>query len=164
MLGLAAENGHTDVVRLLMEGSNKKNINEALLSAVSKGQYECAKELVASVSCRTTKRDALTEAARKGHLDCLELLIPLSDPRARDSEALRYAAMNQCTQCIHALIDVSDSRKVLSELQRVFYHKPDIWLLLAEIVESKEQRATLTAAIALRRADNNEAPVCVKKI
>lgn len=164
-LSLAAANGHTEVVRMLMKVSPKQTIDDALMAAVSNGNHECAKELIAKAS-RGAKNEALIEAARCGYASCVEVLIPVSHTKAKDSQALRSAVLGQHTQCIELLVDVSDSTKVLAELQRVFDHKPEVWELFAQMMESRTQRTALTAAIALRRdtTKNTDLQAPAKKI
>jgi ankyrin repeat protein len=164
-LPLAAGNGHTDVVRMLMKVCSKQTVDDALMAAVSNGNHECAKELIVKAS-RNTKNEALIKAAHCGYASCVELLIPVSNTKAKDSQALRFAVLGQHTQCIDILLDVSDSSKVLAELQRVFYHKPEVWELFAQQMESRNQRAILTKAIALRRdcVKNTDMKTPAKKV
>lgn len=149
----AVNKGQVDMVRVLLPVSQQKTIDDALMAAAINGDYECAKELVAKATL-PTKSEALSRAALGGHLSCVKLLIPVSNPKSKESQALGYAVSMRHTQCIEVLFEVSESKKVLARLQNIYPRDPDVWMVLAEMVESKAQRAMLTAVTEKHDAKN----------
>ena len=109
----AAENGHKEMVELLLPLSDPKaSDSETLRHAVYNGYKEIVELLLPLSDSKAEKSRALRWAALKGHKEIVELLIPASDPKARDSEALRWAARNGHKEIVELLIPVSDSAVV----------------------------------------------------
>ena len=110
-LRYAAENGHTDVIKLLIPISNPKDDNSKLLRLAARyGHTDVVKLLIPVSDPKAIGSYALRWAAEKGHTEVVKLLIPVSDPKALDSRALRLAAENGHTDVVKLLIPVSDPK------------------------------------------------------
>ena len=115
-LRLAAESGHIEVVKLLIPVSDPKaQDSHALRWAAHNGNVELVKLLIPLSDPKALDSYALRNAAYNGHVEVVKLLIPVSDQKARDSWALRNAVYNGHTEVVKMLIPVSDP-KVVKEL------------------------------------------------
>src|ERR1035437_2420891 len=74
VLRLATENGHIEIVKLLIPVSNPKDNNSSALGrAVINGDVECLKLLIPVSNISNMD---LVNAASLGHTECIRLLIP----------------------------------------------------------------------------------------
>jgi len=107
-----------DVIReLIEEGANPKADNSyALQWAANNGHTEIVKILIPVSDPKACDSYALQLAATNGHTEIVKILIPVSDPKARDSYALQWAAEYGHIDIVKLLIPVSDEEVVNSEL------------------------------------------------
>ena len=104
------------IKQLIKEGADPKiNNNYALRWAAENGHLEIVKLLIPVSDPKAGGSYALQLAATKGHLEIVKLLIPVSDPKAGGSYALRLAAENGHLEIVKLLIPVSDP-EVVKEL------------------------------------------------
>ena len=97
------------IEELIAEGADPKaDSSRALRWAAENGHTECVKLLIPVSDPKAGNSYALRKAAENGHTECVRLLIPVSDPKADNSYALRWAARNGHTECVKLLIPVSD--------------------------------------------------------
>jgi len=110
-LRLAAENGHLEIVKLLIPVSDPKALDSnALRCAATKGHLEIVKLLIPMSDPKSLDSNALRWAAANGHLEIVKLLIPVSDPKAGGSYALQLAATKGHLEIVKLLIPVSDPK------------------------------------------------------
>jgi ankyrin repeat protein len=108
-LGSAAQEGHAECVKLLMEVSDPKaNESGALRWAALWGHAECVKLLIPVSDPLENDSLALRWAAAYGHGECVALLIEVSDPLVMNSDALRWAAKGGHADCVRLLLPASD--------------------------------------------------------
>jgi len=112
-LRCASENGHTEIVKLLIPVSDPKVFRStALRLAASNGHIEIVKLLIPVSDPKASESSALRFAARNGYTEIVKLLIPISDPMSHNSKALRLAAYNGHIEIVKLLIPVSDHKVV----------------------------------------------------
>ena len=122
-LRIASENGHMDIVQLLIPVSNPRTYYLALNEASANGHVDIVRLLVSlcnskEYGSKAHGSDALKIASNNGYTEIVKLLIPISDPKADDSKALRNAVMNNRTETVKLLIPVSDPA-VVKELRKI---------------------------------------------
>ena len=111
----AAENGHKEMVELLIPVSDPKAMeSEALRWAAYYGHKDIVELLIPVSNPKAYNSSALRLAAYYGHKNIVELLSSVSDPKANNSQALRWAAENGHKECVELLIPVSDTAVVKS--------------------------------------------------
>ncbi len=91
---LACENGHLEIVKLLLKFTSKENRSWGLSSAAVNGHLEVVKLLLPVSDPKANSSEPLRCAAMNGHLEVVRLLLPVSNPSACDFLALRVAATN----------------------------------------------------------------------
>jgi ankyrin repeat protein len=108
-LWLAAERGHVECVKLLIEVSEPRVGNSyALRRAAACGHADCVRVLMEVSEPKVQNSYALRAAAEEGHVECVKLLMEASDPLANDSHALRMAAAYGHGDCVELLLPASD--------------------------------------------------------
>jgi ankyrin repeat protein len=118
-LGVAAESGHAECVRLLIPASDPlAGDSYALQLAARGGHVECVKLLIPASDPLTDDSLALRWAAREGHAECVELLLPVSGSLAMNSWALRGAALRGHVECVALLLPVSEKWAQAASLAR----------------------------------------------
>lgn len=105
---LACENGHLEIVKLLLKFTSKENRSWGLSSAAVNGHLEVVKLLLPVSDPMYRNSRALQVAAVNGQLEIVKLLLPVSDPKANSSEPLRCAAMNGHLEVVRLLLPVSN--------------------------------------------------------
>ncbi len=103
-LQIASQNGHLEIVRLLLPYSN--NYNEALRLASQNGHTEIVELLLPRSD---NYNEALQSASYYGHLEIVKLLLPISDPMVDNSFALRMASEKGHTKIVELLLPRSDN-------------------------------------------------------
>ena len=111
----AAENGHKEIVELLIPVSDPKaDDSSALRWAAASGHKEIVELLIPVSYPKADGSCALRWATENGHKEIVELLIPVSDPKAYASSALRWAAEKGHKEIVELLIPVSDPKAYAS--------------------------------------------------
>ena len=114
-LYLAADNGHLDVVKYLVElGAD----NEYALKLVARdGHLDIVKYLVEQgADIHARDEDALRSAAMNGHLDVVKYLVELgANIHARNEEALVVAAGNGHLDVVEYLVELGANLHIIGE-------------------------------------------------
>lgn len=149
-LKLAASNGHTECVKLLIpvSGISSEALrwagSEALRWAAYYGHTQCVELLIPVCNPKADGSRALQWAAERGHTECVKLLIPTSDPKEDGSRALQMAARHGHTPCVELLCPVSDSIAALNTLKQQYSNYPekwiDKWIVLEQCIEAEETK------------------------
>ena len=103
----AASNGHTDIVKLLIDnGVDIHFFNDyALRWAASNGHYDVVKLLIENgAKIHANNNEALRWAVHEGHYDVIKLLLENgADVRAKNNEALRFASVKGYADVVELL-------------------------------------------------------------
>lgn len=142
-LRVAAANGHTECVELLIAVSDPTTYFAALHEAARKGHADCVQHLILVCDPKRKQSLPLRVAVANGHVKCVERLIPVSDPKSDDSLALRIAATNGHTQCVELLYPVSEPTVALKQLQQHYPDDYSTWGQLQEMVEAERLKVDL---------------------
>ena len=111
VLGKRRKITHKVIKELIEEGADPKAINSfALRSAAENGHLDIVKLLLPLSDPKAVESQALRRAAYNGHLEVVKLLLPVSDPKANDSEVLRWAAAQGHLKIVKLLLSVSDPK------------------------------------------------------
>lgn len=113
----AALDGNVLEVQRLISVCGSTSNTEALSAAAQNGHTECVRLLIPVSEPKVNNSQALVCAALHGHTECVRLLIPVSEPKANNSEALDCAAQFGHNDCIDLLFECSDSVSVLTRLK-----------------------------------------------
>lgn len=104
----AADGDTHALAQLLSLGADPKEFDSyALLLAARNGHTECVRLLIPISDPKAGKSLPLRWAAMYGHLECVRLLIPVSDPSAEDSHALMNAMSCNHIECVKLLLPAS---------------------------------------------------------
>jgi len=133
----AAENGYTDIVKLLLPLSDPKACDsEALVLAARNGYLDIVKLLLPVSDPLTYDGEALRWAAKYGYLKITKLLLPFSNSKANNSEALVAAACNGHLEIVKLLIPVSEINKSIINYCRRYCENQEI---LDLIISNKKE-------------------------
>ncbi len=116
-LFLASIYGHLKCIQHLICVSCFSERNDALTVAANNGHLDIVKLLIPISDPKYNGSSALRLAAYNGHLECVKLLIPVSDPKDGCSEAAWYAFEKEHSKCFDLLLPVSDSGALLYRLR-----------------------------------------------
>lgn len=140
----AAQKGHTECVKLLIEVSPRVIVSEhysPLRKAAENGHVECVKLLI-GVSEENCIYKALCEAVRLKHTECVKLLMVACDVQYRRSLPLQLAAQYN-HECIDVLYDLSNPIKAVEGL-RIRNPDDDSWIVLEQRMEAERLRGVLS--------------------
>ena len=113
-LGVAAANGHADILRILISAATRRDdASEALCYAAGNGHAECVRLLIPVSDPKADDSNALRWAAEDGHAECVKLLLPVSGildqgPACNQPRAIISAARNGHADCVKILAPASD--------------------------------------------------------
>lgn len=159
----AAQNGHTEIVELLIPVSDPKADESRALWAASRFGHKDVIQLLIPVSDPKIRNShALRQAAHYGYTECVKYLIPVSDPTAYENWALRLAVENEHIECIKLLIPVSNCNSVLNTLE---YEGNDTTLLQKYIDEHEalQQKIRLTQTLHDASESKKIKPISAKR-
>ncbi len=129
-LQAAAENGHLEIVKLLLPVSDPKADNSfALQAAAEYGHLQIVKLLLPVSEPKAGGHWTLQLASMNGHLEIVRLLLPVSDPKSGKSSALQAAAEYGHLQIVKLLLPFSDCSHMLKDPD--FIQSPGCDLLLS---------------------------------
>lgn len=121
-LKAAAQNGHKECLKILMETSDQGGINRGLCEAAKYGQEECIKILLKKAKPLYDNSRALNNAAGAGHLSCLSYMIEQCYSKHPKSiaGALVYASQHNQEACVdmllcHAKTDLGSAASVAAD-------------------------------------------------
>ncbi len=113
-LARAAENGHLEVVKLLLPLSDPTaGCSRAISRAAENGRLEVVRLLLPLYDQKTDYSATLRMAAAHGHLEVVKLLLPVSDATASDFWAIRMAATRGCLEIVMLLLPQTNVAAVL---------------------------------------------------
>lgn len=125
-LGAAADNGHDEIVRFLIEHHKRQTgfferllapkkrrgdeamFSRALVLSSANGHANIVSLLIPLSDATRDGSAALRFAAKNGHVETVKLLMPVSNPKDYESEALCMAAEQGHHEIVRLLAPVSD--------------------------------------------------------
>eukprot|EP00618_Florenciella_parvula_P012394 CAMPEP_0119483234 /NCGR_PEP_ID=MMETSP1344-20130328/10732_1 /TAXON_ID=236787 /ORGANISM="Florenciella parvula, Strain CCMP2471" /LENGTH=876 /DNA_ID=CAMNT_0007517711 /DNA_START=56 /DNA_END=2683 /DNA_ORIENTATION=+ len=168
----AAENGHVECTRLLIEAGSDvtaKDISQytSLMRAAMKGHAECVRLLIEAGSDLTAKvynqMTSLMYAAQAGHVECVRLLIEAGSDLTAKSEhdrlpmpghdqmtSLMWAATNGHVECVRLLIEAGSdvtakSKDGRTAKDKVLSKYTEVAALLEEAMQQAYEDACVSA-------------------
>ena len=104
VLRWAAENGHAEIVKMLLPHSDPKACDSAALRwAAENGNAEIVKMLLPVSDPKACGSVSLIWAAESGHAEIVKMLLPVSDLKDCEIEALRRSAINGHTEIVEMI-------------------------------------------------------------
>lgn len=146
-LQLAAKNGHTQCVKLLVDVSPHVIVSEhssPLRKAAENGHVECVKLLI-GVAKEDCIYKALCEAVRLKHTECVKLLMVACDVQYRRSLPLQLAAQYN-HECIDLLYDLSNPIDAVKGL-KIRNPSDTSWIVLDQYIEAERLRGVLSKEV-----------------
>jgi ankyrin repeat protein len=133
----AAENGHIDIVRLMIE-KGTKNFHEAITHAALYGHIEIVKLMIEKGVEKFEKNNAMWVAARHGHIDIARLMI---EHRANNfNEAMGYATRNGHIDIVRLMIEHGANNFNGAMWGAAYHGHIDIAVLLFQYFDNKEEK------------------------